>query len=170
MQPPPHTPHMSSARVASHMGAQQPLNHRVPWRGTQAGTPSYRVTHTHTHSHMATRSHMGAHRRTHTGSCSCRSHWFCHPVGLALLASWPACKLTVVLELGLSHTKSPPRLPALWASLAHRPPTHILPPEPGFREDAACRRLCPCCPPDRWAAPTGPRAYSLQLTELPSRP
>lgn len=86
---PPPPPHMSSARVAGHMGAQGPRNHRVPWRGTQAGTPSYRVTHTRTVTwpHAVTWAHTGTH--THTGSCSCRSHWFCHPVWLA---SWPpAC-------------------------------------------------------------------------------
>lgn len=124
---------MSSARVAGHMSAQRPPNHRVPWRVT--GRYTLIQGHTHAQSHGHTQSHGRTQAHTHTGSCPCRSHWFCHPVWLA---SWPARMLTVVLELGFPHTKSLPRLlAALWASLAHRLPTHLLPPDPGCREDAA---------------------------------
>ena len=59
-----------SARVASHMGAQQPQSHMVPCSGTQAGTHSYRVTHKRTQSHGCTQSHgrTQAHTQAHTGS------------------------------------------------------------------------------------------------------
>lgn len=74
------TPDILKARVASHMGTQQPQSHMVPCSGTQAGTHSYRVTHKRTQSHGHTQSHGRTQARTqahaptgHTCSAAPRS-------------------------------------------------------------------------------------------------
>lgn len=94
MQHPP-PPHMSSARVAGHMGAPESQG---PLEG-HTGRYTLIQGHTHTHSHMATRSHMGAHRHTHTHRLMFLQVTLVLPPRVAGILA--ARMLTVVLELGL---------------------------------------------------------------------
>lgn len=128
--PPP--THMSSARVAGHMGARG-----LRITGSLGGAHRQVHPHTGSHTHAQSHGHTQSHGRTqaHTQGLMFLQVTLVLPPRVAGTPGILARMLTVVLELGLPHTKSLPLLPALWASLAHRPPTRILPPDPGCREE-----------------------------------